>query len=263
MHRSLEVEKTSGELFCFTRQRRSIMLRIYDNKADIPEALVEYYAKAEKSGKYEPKIEGVNSISGLIAKRDELLEKVRNIPKLEEKIADLEGQPILAAGKIAVDKKEFETLKAEHEAYAALGNLDEIKPKVEGFDALKAKDETRSREETYRAVAKAAGFTNEDGFLRLAEIEKLTPVLKSINENGKQVDKYFVKTTNEAGKEIETPITDYVKESPTFKPFAESLTSTPAAHGQKVIKQGSTTPPTATLETEIAAAKASGVYSSL
>ena len=238
------------------------MLKIYDNKADIPEALVEYYQKSEKSGKYEPKIEGINSVSGLIAKRDELLEKVRELPKLQDKIADLEGQPTLPAGKIAVDKKEFETLKASAEAYAELGAIDEIKPKVDGYDELKQKDETRERLETYRTVAKASGFTNEDGFTRLAEMEKLSPVLKSVQENGKAVDKYFVKTTNDAGKEIETPITDYVKESPTFKPFAESLVA-PHSTGTKVIRQGSTTPATPTLETEIAAAKASGVYTSL
>jgi hypothetical protein len=238
------------------------MLKIYDNKADIPEALVEFYQKSEKSGKYEPKIEGVNSISGLIAKRDELLEKVRELPKLQDKIADLEGQPILAAGKIAVDKKEYDTLKTENDAYAALGTIDDLKPKVEGYDALKAKDETRERQETYRAIAKAAGFTNEDGFMRLAEMEQPAFVLKSVQENGKAVDKYFVKTTNDAGKETETPITDYVKESPTFKPFAESLIA-PPSHGQKVIKQGFAQTATPTLETEIAAAKASGVYSSL
>jgi hypothetical protein len=237
------------------------MLKIYDNKADIPEALVEFYHKAEKSGKYEPKVEGVNSISGLIAKRDELLEKVRDIPKMQEKIADLEGQPTLPAGKIAVDKKEFETLKADHDAYAALGTLDDIKPKVEGFDELKQKDETRERQETYRTVAKTAGF-DEEKFSLLADQAKPEFVLKSVNENGKQVDKYFVKTTNDKGKEAETPITDYVKESPIFKPFADSL-SAPATHGTKVIKQGMSSTATPTLETEIAAAKASGAYSSL
>lgn len=237
------------------------MLKIYDNKADIPEALVEYYQKAEKSGKYEPKIEGINSVSGLIAKRDELLEKVRELPKLQEKIADLEGQPTLAPGKIAVDKKEFDTLKSEHEAFTALGALDDIKRKVEGYDELKEKDETRERRETYRAVAKSAGYDDEK-FSLLADQAKPSFVLKSVNENGKQVDKYFVKTTNEAGKEIEKPITDYVNESPIFKPFAESLAA-PVSNGTKVIKQGFTQPATPTLETEIAAAKASGVYASL
>lgn len=236
------------------------MLKIYDNKADIPEALVEFYQKAEKSGKYEPKIEGVNSISGLIAKRDELLEKVREMPKLQEKIADLEGQPTLAAGKIAVDKKEFDTLKTEHEAYAALGKLDDIKPKIEGFDDLKTKDETRERQETYRAAAKAAGY-DETKFVKLAFDDSLQTVIKTVKESGQDTQKVYVKI-NKDGKESEMAITDYIKESPNFKPFADSLQS-PTTHGTKVIKQGITNPATPTLETEKAAAIASGVYNSL
>lgn len=234
------------------------MLKIYDSKDQVPEALAEHYTR-RTDGKYEPQIEGVNSLGGLLAKRDELLDKVREIPTLKTRVAELEGMETLPAGKIAVDKKEFDTLKTEHEAFAALGPLDDIKPKVEGYDALKEKDEARERQENYRAVAKASGFTNEDGFVKLASIEKIEPILKTVNENGKAIEKYFVRTTNDKGKEIETPITDYVKESPTFKPFADSLVSGAAPNGTRVIRQG-TTPPTATIETEKEAIRASGVY---
>lgn len=233
------------------------MLKIYDNKADIPDALTEFYSR-RSDGKYEPQIEGINSIGGLLAKRDELLEKVREIPGLKTKIADLEGQETLPAGKIAVDKTEFETMKSEHEAYTALGKIDDIKPKVEGFDELKEKDETRSREESYRAVAKASGF-DEDKFVFLSSQAKPEFVLKSVSENGTNVDKYFVKTKDDKGKEIETPIADYVKESPTFKPFADSLTSS-GTNGHKVIKQGTQSSVTPTIETEKEAVRASGAY---
>lgn len=234
------------------------MLKIYDNKADIPEALAEYYQKSETSGKYEPKVEGINSVSGLVAKRDELLEKVKELPKLKTRIAELEGQDTLPAGKIAVDKKEFETIKSEHEAYTALGALDDIKPKVEGFEALKTKDETRKRQETYRAVAKSAGF-DEEKFTLLAAQDNPAFVLKSVQENGKPVDKYFVKTTNDSGKETETPISDYVKESATFKPFAESLVTSPP-NGTRVIRQGPTSSVTPTIESEREAQAQTGRY---
>jgi hypothetical protein len=250
-----------GERFCFNRATPATatphMLKIYDSKDQVPESLTEHYAR-RSDGKYEPQIEGINSLGGLVSKRDELLEKVREIPTLKTRVAELEGLETLPAGKVAVDKKEFDALKTEHESYAALGSLDDIKPKVEGYAALKEKDEARERQENYRAVAKASGFTNEDGFIQLASTDKIEPILKTVNENGKAIEKYFVKTTNDKGKEIETPITDYVKESPTFKPFADSLVS-PAAHGTRVIRQG-TTPPTATIETEKEAIRASGAY---
>lgn len=234
------------------------MLRIYDSKTDIPETLTEFYSR-RSDGKYEPQIEGINSLGGLIAKRDELLEKVRELPTLKTRIAELEGLETLPAGKIAVDKKEFDTLKAEHEGYVALGTLDDIKPKVEGFDALQKKDEERTKAETFRNIAKTSGF-DEDKFVHLAsKSEPFEAVLKTVSENGKNVDKYFVKTINDKGKETEVAIADYVAESPAFKPFAADLAA-PAANGHKVIKQGPTKPATPTIETEKEAVRATGAY---
>ncbi|MCA1589169.1 MAG: hypothetical protein LC730_06215 [Acidobacteria bacterium] len=235
------------------------MLSIYDSKDQIPEGLVEHYTK-RSDGKYEPQVEGINSIGGIIAKRDELLEKVREIPTLKSRVMELEGQETLPKGKIAVDKKEFETLKAEHESFAALGNLDEIKPKVEGYDELRQKDEARTREEAYRNAAKAAGY-DEAKFTLLAERDNLQTVIKSVTENGKAVDKVFVKTTDDKGKEVETALSDYVTQSATFKPFADSLTANGTTTGQKIIRQGTTNPATPTIETEKEAVRASGAYS--
>lgn len=235
------------------------MLKIYETREQIPEGLVEHYAK-RSDGKFEPQIEGINSLGGLLTKRDELLEKVKDIPGLKTRISELEGLETLPTGKVAVDKKEFDTLKTEHEAYTALGKLDEIKPKVEGYNDLKEKDEKRSREETYRAAAKTAGY-DESKFIKLASDDQLETVTKSVNEDGKQVDKVFVKTKDDKGKEIETPIADYVKQSPNFSPFADSLTASGTApDGTKVIRQGSTTPATPTIETEKTAIAGSGIY---
>lgn len=237
------------------------MLKIYDAKDQIPEGLVEHYER-RSDGKYEPKIEGINSVGGLITKRDELLEKVREIPTLKSKIVDLEGLETVPDGKVAVDKTEFDNLKASNEAYAALGTLEEIKPKVEGYDELKTKDETRSRQETLRTVAKAEGF-NEDKFLVLVGDKPFETVKKTINENGKAIDKYFVKHTDDKGKEVETAIADYVKTAPNFAPFADTLTASSPLLGHKVIKQGITTPATPNVETEAEAQKATGKYNSL
>lgn len=234
------------------------MLKIYDAKDQIPEGLVEHYER-RSDGKYEPKIEGINSVGGLIAKRDELLEKVREIPMLKTRIADLELLETVPEGKIAVDRTEFENLKASNEAYAALGTLDDIKPKVEGYDELKTKDETRSRQETLRAIAKTEGF-NEDKFLVLVGDKPFETVQKTVNENGKAVDKYFVKHTDEKGKTVETAIADYVKTAPNFAPFADTLTASSTPQGHKVIRQGNTTPATPNVDTEAEAQKASGKY---
>jgi hypothetical protein len=239
----------------------ALMLKIYDSKDQVPEALADHYSRRSSDGKYEPQVEGINSIAGLLAKRDELLEKVKEIPTLKTRVSELEGLETLPSGKMAVDKKEFETLKSEHEAYTAVGKLDEIKPKVEGYDELKAKDAARTKDETFRTVAKVSGF-NEDKFAALAQkaTNTIEPFLRTVNENGKPVEKYFVKTTNDKGKEIETPIDDYVKESPDFKPFAADLAATHVPNGTKMIRQGTGGAATPTIETEKEAVRASGVY---
>jgi hypothetical protein len=243
------------------------MLKIYDAKSDIPEGLAEHYER-RSDGKYEPKIEGINSLGGLIAKRDELLEKVREIPTLKSKIVDLESLETVPEGKIAVDKAEFDNLKAQTEAYAALGTLDEIKPKVEGYDDLKARDESRSRQEQLRAVAKAAGF-NEERFLVLVGDKPFETVQKTVNDNGKAVEQYFVRHTDDKGKTVETAIQDYIQTAPNFAPFADTLTAGSGGQqhhqplGHKVIKQGTTTPATPNVETEAEAMKASGKYAAL
>jgi hypothetical protein len=236
------------------------MLKIYDNKADVPEAIIEHYSK-RSDGKWEPQIEGINSVGGLLTKRDELLEKVAEIPKLTKKIGEFESQEILSPGKVAVDKKEFETIKAEHEAYVALGKLDEIKPKVDGYEELKTKDERRAKEETYRSAAKIAGY-DETKFIKLASDDNIETVTKTVNENGKPVEKVFVKTKVD-GKDTETAITDYVTTSPNFAPFADSLTAVSTTSGTKVIRQGPSTPATPTIETEKEAIRASGAYGAL
>ncbi|MEO5859170.1 MAG: hypothetical protein ABIR33_09505 [Pyrinomonadaceae bacterium] len=237
------------------------MLKIYDSKDQIPEALLEHYNR-RADGKYEPIVEGINSIGGLIEKRDELLEKVKTIPGLKTRIGDLEGLETLPSGKVAVDKAEFETLKAQHEAYSALGEIDAIKPKVEGYDDLRSKDDKRAKEEVYRTAAKTAGY-DESKFIKLAGDDNIETVIKAVTENGKSVEKVYVKTKDDKGKETETAIDDYVKTSPNFAPFADSLTVNSTTNGTKVIRQGPTTTATPTIETEKEAIRANGAYGAL
>lgn len=235
-----------------------IMLKIYDKREEIPETVIEHYTK-RSDGKYEPQVEGINSVGALLAKRDELLDKVKEIPQLKTRISELEGLETLPDGKVAVDKTEFETIKAEHEAFTALGKLDEIKPKVEGYDELKTKDERRVKEELYRTAAKTAGY-DETKFIKLASDDNIETVIKSVTEDGSTINKVFVKTKDEKGKETETAIADYVKQSPNFAPFADSLTANDTPTGTKVIRQGKTTSATPTIETEKEAIRASGAY---
>ncbi len=234
------------------------MLKIYDAKGEIPETVQEHYTK-RADGKYEPQVEGINSIGGLLDKRDELLAKVKEIAPLKTRIAELETLETLPDGKLAVDRKEFETIRAEHEAYAELGSLNDIKPKLEGYDELKTKDESRTRQEALRNIAKAENF-DSDKFIVLVGDKPFDTVLKTVNENGKAVEKYFVKHANDKGKEVETAISDYVKTAPNFAPFADSLTANGSQGGTKVIRQGTTNTATPTIETEKEAVRSSGIY---
>lgn len=236
------------------------MLKIYDTKDSIPESLLEHYVQRTTDNKWEPKVEGINSIGGLIAKRDELLEKVKEIPVLKQKVADIESLEVLSSNHVAVSKDKA----AQLADYEALGTLADIKPKLERHDEIVAKDADRERTETLRSVARRNGFTNEDGFISLAKIDNLETVTKTVKENGKEVERDYAKSKDVSGKEVEMSLTDYVASSSTFKPFADALKSTVTSEGggKKVITQRVEQPSDKqTLETEKERLLATGNYS--
>lgn len=205
------------------------MLKIYDNQLDVPAEMKEHYHK-RADGKFEPQVEGITSIGGLLNKRDELLTKVSEIPNLKTRILELEGQDTLPQGKVAVDKKDFDQL----ESYKALGNVDDIKPKVEGYDALKTETENIKKREILTRAASAAGVTNANAFLNLKTTDSLN--LESEIKDGKEIF-YDVKTDDE-GKTVKTVFdNDYLQKADGFKDNLASLT---AGEGKKMFRQSAT-----------------------
>lgn len=201
------------------------MLKIYDKQSDVPEDEKEFFDKHYKKradGKWEPDIEGINSIGGVLTKRDELLEKVKEIPTLKTRIAELETLDILPAGKIAVDKTEYETEKAKLDAYSSLGEIDAIKPKVEGYDTLSAENAATKRKELLTKAFKAAGVTNIDAALDLKASDALN--LETEEKDGKTV---FYSVTEKDGKPERAEFSNaYLKEADGFKHHYSSLTGT-------------------------------------
>lgn len=211
------------------------MLKIYDKREDVPETLLEHYNK-RGDGKFEPSVEGINSIGGLLAKRDELLDKVKEIPQLKTRVSELEGQEVLTAGKVAVDKTEFDTLKTENESYKSLGNLDEIKPKVEGYDALKTETETARKRETLTKAFAAAGITNLSAAFNLKQSDSLN--IESETKDGKEV--FYAVTTDDKGKTDKKVFDgEFIKEADGFKDILPALSG---KTGTAMFKQGSGSP---------------------
>lgn len=205
------------------------MLKIYDKKEDVPEEFLEHYAK-RSDGKYEPQVEGINSIFGLLTKRDELLEKVKEIPTLKARISEFEGQEVLTTGKVAVDKKQFDELTTENEAYKALGTLDEIKPKVEGFEDLK----TQTKQALRDKALMAAGVTDLDRARRFKSYDELE--IESEIKDGKEI--FYSVRKDDKGKELKTAFDNDVLKSDGFK---DDLGSLLGESGTKMFKQGTTT----------------------
>lgn len=201
------------------------MLKIYDKQSDVPEEEKEFFDKHYKKradGKWEPDIEGINSIQGVLTKRDELLEKIKEIPTLKTRIAELETLDVLPEGKIAVDKKEWEEKTKALESYSELGDLETIKPKVEGFDSLKAETEATKRKELLTNGFKFAGVENIEAALDLKASDTLN--LETEEKDGKTV---FYRVVEKDGK-TEKLLFDnaYIKEADGFKNHYNSLTGT-------------------------------------
>ncbi len=202
------------------------MLKIYDQQTDVPDEMKEHYHK-RADGKFEPSVEGITSIGGLLNKRDELLTKVADIPNLKTRILELEGQDTLPQGKIAVDKKDFDAL----ETYKALGDVNDIKPKVEGYDALKTETEGARKREILTRAASAAGVTNLNAFFNIKQTDALS--LESETVDGRE--KFFAVSKDDKGKVTKTAFdNDYLTTADGFKDVLGSLT---AGEGKKMFRQ--------------------------
>lgn len=212
----------------------------YQNESDIPESVKGAYIA--KNGRYE--LDELDTSHPVLEKNRELLTKNSTITtenqRLNSEVAKLEGKA-LPEGKIAVDKAEFDTLKTEAEtakaqrdAYAALGTIDELKPKVEGYDELK----TQTRQAIRDKALMQAGVSDLDRARRFKSYDDLEIVTES--KDGKEV--FYRVTTDDKGTEVKTVFDGELLKSDGFKDDLGSLVS---PSGTKFFRQGSGAPPAA------------------
>lgn len=147
-----------------------------------------------------------------------------NLSQKDAEIARLAGQiataKVLPDGHVAVPVAEAQILQE----VKTLGDIKEIKTKVEEYPVLKAKDEERTLSERYSEIAEEEGF-DPVAFAKLAKDEKLLDRIearKIDDGKGNKKTHHFVKpaegTTGDA-----VALKDHVKESAVFKPFLNSL----------------------------------------
>lgn len=136
----------------------------YAAEAEVPENLKGAY-KAQ-NGRYE--LIELDSTHPVLTKNRELLERNSMLTgenqRLNAETVRLEGRA-LPEGRIAVDKAQFDaqrneldTLKTQNAAYAALGPVEDIRPRLESYDGLAEQAMQAIRD---RALM-AAGITDLD-----------------------------------------------------------------------------------------------------
>lgn len=203
-------------------------LKIYNSDPEIPTELKEHYTR-RADGKYEPVVEGVNSISGVLAKNSELLaqhttdkaEITRLTGEVSRLNTSLTSQNVLPAGHVAVPKADAALI----DAYKPLGTPDEVKTKLTEHGTLKEAVEAREYEDAWGKASEASKY-NAAALVKLAKANGLSkPEVREVTEQGKKVQRAFL-TVKENNKDVEKPLTDFIENSEDFKPFLPSLKAT-------------------------------------
>jgi hypothetical protein len=202
-------------------------LKTYTDESQVPPELKDFYA--ERNGKYEPQVDGVDSVSGLLAKNTELLGKVSGhateISGKDAEIQRLSGQLANASnstiprGHVAVPSAKAALL----EQYEPLGTPDELKTIKTEHGTYKAESEATKREKHLRAVARASGY-DEEAFIRLPELPEFE--LRDSDEKDEQGNpkKQAVAKIKGADNVItEKPIKQWLETSEQHKPLLPAL----------------------------------------
>lgn len=197
---------------------------IYDNYKEIPEDL---QSKAtEVDGKWEM------DAAGLLGKNSELLKNLKQAnasnEKLSEAVETLKTQ-ILTPNKVAVDKREFDALAAENEAFKTLGAFDEIKPKVEGYDDLKIQAGQAVKD---RAL-QSAGVNDLAGARQFKSYDELD--FEAEIKDGKEI--FYRVATDDKGKAVKTA---FVADSLKTDAFKDNLGTLVGEPGKRFFRQGTT-----------------------
>lgn len=191
------------------------MLQPFTKQEDIPEALREHYSKREDN-QWHADIPDTHPAVKHNAKL--LSEKSTAEGKVTQLTSDLESARAgnLGRGQVAVAKSDVALL----DEYKALGTPAEIKPKLDEHITLKEKDQTRSREDSLRKVAKALQL-NEEAFVLLP---KLPDFIAKPGRDGK--DEWFAQIKDDKGTITEKPAKEFIESAQHVAPFMASLKTT-------------------------------------
>jgi len=202
-------------------------LKTYTDESQIPTELKDFYA--ERNGKYEPQVDGVDSISGVLAKNTELLGKVSGhateIAGKDAEIQRLSGQLATASnstlprGHVAVPTAKAALL----EQYEPLGTPEELKTMKGEHGTLKTRTEAIEREKHLRAVARASDY-DEEAFIRLPDLPEFD--LRDSDEKdaqGNPKKQAIAKLKGENNTTIEKPVKQWLEASEQHKPLLPAL----------------------------------------
>lgn len=166
--------------------------------------------------------------------------KDAEISRLTGELATARTSPVLPAGQIAVKAEDF----AQLNEFRGLGELKDVKTKVEEHGTLKAATEAQTRKTLLADAAKTHGF-DADAFTLLAEPKGLADKLdaREIDDGkGGKIKHFFVKGKDAAGADTAVVLSDYVKANDEFKPFLASL-QVKDEKGIPIPRQGTGEPP--------------------
>lgn len=207
-------------------------LKTFNAEGDVPPELKPFYA-ANASGKWEPQFEGVDSISGLVAKRDELLGKVSGhaseltakdgeISRLK---SELTSANVVPRGYKAVPNADADLL----EKVKAQGTADEVVAKLTEYPTLKTKVTTQERRTHLDAIRRAEGYGETavdvlEMIQNFPEVELRDTAEK--NADGTPKKQAIAKIKGADNVVTEKPLADYMAERhaallPALKPGAD------------------------------------------
>jgi hypothetical protein len=242
-------------------------LPIVKSLNDVEESLREHYVK-RGDGQFEPEVEGYTSLSGLLAKKEELQGKVRN-HSAEVRRIQTEHERELAEQKEESDRKirdaetKLATQKAEHETqveelkkqvrvpddqvaipkadaelltkYKELGEPDSLTEMKTKHDELSAKEAAAQKLASLEKIGKIAKIPNTKAFAKLAnQFDLKTEVVQVAQGAGKDpIDQVNVIEADGTKRLLSL---EYLKENDEFAVFADSLEKTTedeGAHGNR------------------------------
>lgn len=248
-------------------------LKTYTQESEVPTELKSYYV--QKDGKWEPQVEGIDSVSSIAAKNRELLGKnkeqetainqltadkaqlTNDLGARTTELSQAQSQRI-PTGNVAVPKKDADLIAKLKEQDLTPETVLSTLNEVEGIRKENAEFKLSNSIAEFAEVEKIA---NVKALGRLIKQDGVTPTIKEVEENGTKVKRGFL-VAKEGEQEKEHPYSDY--KTANWGDFVSALDAEAAPRKSGTPKdpdpKGPTTP-TEKLEMERVAQAATGRYS--